>query len=99
MESTTIYEKILHENDLKDYQIRMVVNIFRDVEYLHLRKYFLSFDEGYVATREGVSFPLSIPIVKELLSGLLELLSKAEGTEEIDAYLASKKIDLISSNE
>ena len=45
-EAPEIYEKIISENEEATEQIRLTINTFREVEYLHLRKYYLDFD-GY----------------------------------------------------
>ena len=88
--SEPVFEKILFEHPDKGYQIRLVLNEFRDVEYLHLRKYFMSFDEGYVATKEGVSIPVSIQSVHTLLDGLIEIVAKVESLDSIQRHLAEK---------
>ena len=91
-----LYEKVIYQNDLKFYQLKLVLNEFRDKQYLHLRKYFLSFDEGYIASREGASMEASMANVFALLDGLLELVSKAEGDEAILRYFKDKISDLKS---
>ena len=35
------YEKVIHYDEAKETQVRLVVNEFRGIEYLHVRKYFL----------------------------------------------------------
>ena len=42
-----IYEKIIHYDEVKEVQVRLTINSFRGVEYLHLRKYYLDFEEAY----------------------------------------------------
>jgi hypothetical protein len=76
-----IYWKVIHETP--DKQIRLVINEFREVEYLHLREYYLDFDEIWQASNKGVSMPLSLENSKELFAGLLEILSLAESKELI----------------
>ncbi len=95
-ESPPLYEKVLYQNDLKHYQLRLVLNEFRDKQYLHLRKYFLSFEDDYVPTREGASMEASICNIYALLDGLLELVSSAEGIEGIEQHF-KEKIDGIRS--
>lgn len=82
-----LYEKIINENEEKGTQLRLVVNIFRDVEYLHLRKYFLSFDEGYLPSKEGASMPCTISNVFALLEGLTEICAKEESIDTAKKYL------------
>lgn len=93
-DSEVLYEKIIYENEPKAYQLRLVLNEFREKQYLHLRKYFLSFDEGYVPTKEGASMEASIQNIYALLDGLLELLSTAEGIDGIEEHFGSKISDL-----
>lgn len=89
-----LYEKIIYENEAKAYQLRLVLNEFRDKQYLHLRKYFLSFDEGFIPSSEGASMEASLANIYALLEGLLDLLSKAEGAAGIEEYFGSKISDL-----
>jgi hypothetical protein len=96
MDSEVLYEKIIHENEAKAFQLRLVLNEFRGVEYLHLRKYFLSFEDGYVPTREGASMEASIHNIYSLLDGLLELVASAEGIDGIEEHFSSKISDLKS---
>ena len=95
-ESQPLYEKVIYQNDLKFYQLKLVLNEFRDKQYLHLRKYFLSFDEGYIASREGASMEASMANIFALLDGLLELVSGAEGDEAIERYFKDKISNLKS---
>ena len=42
-EAPEIYEKIISETEDGTEQIRLTINTFRGIEYLHLRKYYLDF--------------------------------------------------------
>lgn len=79
--SDEIYWRIIHETP--DKQIRLVVNEFKEVEYLHLREYYMDFDEAWLPSNKGVSMPLTLENSRELLAGLLEILSLAESKELI----------------
>lgn len=94
--SETLYEKIIHENEEKAFQLRLVLNEFREKHYLHLRKYFLSFEGEWVPTKEGASMEASIHNIYALLDGLLELISSAEGIDGIEEHFSSKISDLKS---
>lgn len=96
MDSEILFEKIIYENEAKAYQLRLVLNEFRDKQYLHLRKYFLSFDDGYIPTKEGASMEASIQNIYALLDGLLELVAGAEGVDGIEEHFSSKISDLKS---
>lgn len=82
MDENEEYSRIIHKKgDLE--QIRLTINRFRGVEYLHLRKYFLDFDEEWKPTKDGISMPLEIENSKEMFIGLVEILSLAESKEII----------------
>jgi hypothetical protein len=79
MDSNILYERLIEENIEKGFQVKLVVNDFRDVTYIQLRKYFLTYEGEWQASREGVSIPASIENIHSLLYGLLDICSKAEG--------------------
>lgn len=93
-DSELLYEKIIYENEDKGYQLRLVVNEFRGVQYIHLRKYFLSFDDGFIPTKEGASMAASIQNVYSLLDGLIEICSKEESISAVSEHFAQKIKDL-----
>ena len=76
LSAPTKYERVINEKDTE--QLRLVINTFRGVEYLSLRKYYLDFDEEWLPSKEGVSMPIDIENVQELFTGLVEILSLAE---------------------
>ena len=98
-ESEILYEKIISEDEAKGLQLRLVVNVFRDVQYIHIRKYFLSFEDGYVPSKEGISIPASIQNIFALLDGLMEICSYEENLDLISKYFSDKIIDLKKSSE
>tara|TARA_Y100001937_G_scaffold36506_1_gene52308 strand:+ start:353 stop:649 length:297 start_codon:yes stop_codon:yes gene_type:complete len=78
----SIYERVINEKD--NLQIRLVINTFRGVEYLSLRKYYLDFDEEWLPSKEGISIPLDLDNTQELFTGLVEILSLAESKSIIE---------------
>lgn len=92
MDSNILYEKLIEENMDKGFQVKLVVNDFRETTYIQLRKYFLSYEGEWVASREGVSIPASLENIYSLLDGLLDICAKAEG-EEIVRHYALKVLD------
>ena len=86
MDSNILYDKLIEENMDKGYQVRLVVNEFREVIYFQLRKYFLSYEGKWIPSREGISVPASIENIKSVVDGLLDICAKAEGTEVIEHY-------------
>lgn len=94
-----MYEKVIFENLEKGFQYRLTINEFREVEYLHVRKYFLSYEGDWVPTKEGASIPASIHNTYALLDGLLEICSKAESSDAVATYLSKKISELQSATE
>jgi hypothetical protein len=90
MDSDTLYEKLIYENEPKAYQLRLVVNEFRDVQYVHIRKYFLTYEGDYQASREGISMEASMHNIFSLLDGLVEICSNEESKEIFNKYLTDK---------
>jgi hypothetical protein len=86
-----LYSKVIYEDDAKDLQWRLTVSEFRGIQYLHIRKYFLTFEGDYGPTHEGASFPLTIDSTYRLFTGLYELLSEAEAKELKEKLLAIDK--------
>ena len=85
-----LYEKIISENLDKGYQLRLVVSEFRDVQYVHLRKYFLSYDGVFVPTKEGASMPATISSIYALLDGLIEICSYEESVDSISKHFQDR---------
>lgn len=92
----TLYEKIIYENLDKGYQYRLAVTEFREKEYLHLRKYFLSYEGEFIPSKEGSSIECSINNTYAILDGLLEIVSNSEGLDVLLEHLSSKINDLKS---
>ena len=86
MDENILYSKIIDENMDKGFQVRLAVNDFRDVTYIQLRKFFLSYEGEWVPSREGVSIPASTENIYALLDGLFDICSQAEGEEIIRHY-------------
>jgi hypothetical protein len=88
MDDNIHYHKLIEENMDKGFQVRLVVNEFRDIEYIQLRKYFLTYEGDWQASREGISIPASTENIYALLDGLLDICSRAEGEDVIRHYAA-----------
>ena len=85
------YSRIVHYNEEKQEQIRLTINSFRGIEYLHLRKYYFDFNEEWKPTPDGIAMPLDFDNSRELFSGLVEILSLAESKSVIEEHF----LDLI----
>lgn len=81
-----VYSKLIAENLEKGFQIRLVVNEFREETYIQFRKYFLSYEGEWLPSREGVSTVITFDTVYAMLDGLLDILSQSEGDEIITRY-------------
>jgi len=76
LNAPSIYEKVIQETETE--QVRLVINTFRGVEYLSLRKYYLDFSEEWLPSKEGISIPIDFDNSRNLFQGLVEILSLAE---------------------
>ena len=83
MEENEPYYRIISVKD--DSQIRLTINTFRGVDYISIREYYMDFDEEWQPTRKGITLPLTIPITRELFSGLVEIMSLAEAKSILEA--------------
>ena len=83
-----IYEKIIHYDEVKEVQIRLTINSFRGVEYLHLRKYYLDFEEEWKPSSEGIAMPLDFDNSRNMFEGLTEIISLAESKEIIEEHFS-----------
>jgi hypothetical protein len=81
-----VYEKIIHYDEVKETQIRLTVSSFRGIEYLHVRKYYLGFDEEWLPSADGIAMELDFDNSRELFSGLVEILSLAESKEILEEH-------------
>jgi hypothetical protein len=86
MDDNIHFNKIIEENMDKGFQVRLVINEFRDIEYIQLRKYFLTYEGDWQASREGISIPASMENIYALLDGLLDVCARAEGEDVIRHY-------------
>lgn len=95
MSDDVLYEKVISQNDEKGSQLRLVVNTFRDVEYLHLRKYFLSYEGEWLPTKEGASMPATIQSIYALLDGLIEICAAEESIDAVNQHFQERLEKLI----
>lgn len=80
-----VYSKIIKENEFS--QVRLVINEFKGQEYLHLREYYLDFEEEWKPSGfAGISIPLELETSKELFIGLSEIISLAESKQVLEEF-------------
>ena len=85
-EAPPMYERIIHYNEEKEIQVRLTVSTFRGIEYLHLRKYYLAFDEEWMPSSEGIAIEIDFDNSRELFAGLVEILSLAESKDILEEH-------------
>ena len=90
MDSEVEYEKTIYENLEKGYQLRLVVNEFRGIQYLHIRKYFLTYEGDFMPSKEGISMAASLQNIFSLLDGMIEISSKSESLDSIITHFEDK---------
>ena len=88
------YSRVIHYDEIKEVQVRLTINTFRGIEYLHLRKYYLDFDEEWQPTPEGIAMPLDLTNSSELFMGLTEILSLAESKSTVEEHFSELINDL-----
>ena len=84
--SPSVYEKEIHFNEARHEKVFLMINTFRDTEYLHLRKYYQDFDEEWKPTREGVAIPIDFDNTKALFEALVEILSISEVKDVLETH-------------
>ena len=83
-EAPEMYEKVISENEKGTEQVKLTINTFYDTEYLHLRKYYMDFEEEWQPTPKGVALPLDFNNSRELFRALTEIISLAESRQIIE---------------
>ncbi len=96
-ESPDVYEKLVYENLDKFYQLRLTANEFRGKYYVHVRKYFQTYEGTFQASKEGISMEASMHNILSLLDGLMELVSKEESVELINKHFSERLLELNKS--
>lgn len=86
MEDRDIFNRIISENDDGTTQVRVGINIFRDIEYLYVREFYLGFDEEWYPTNKGISIAADLTNCKEMFVAMAEVISLAESREVIEEY-------------
>lgn len=81
-----VYERAIWQDEQGFTQVRLTVNEFRGIEYLHVRKYFLNFEGDFQASNDGVAIPLEVESTRELFKAVAEVISLAEAREFIEEF-------------
>jgi len=86
------YSKIIVNEPYR--QVRLTINEFREEEYLHLREYYLDFEEEWKPTDKGIAIPLELETSKELFIAFSEIISLAESKEVLEHFFGETIRDL-----
>jgi hypothetical protein len=86
------YSKIIVSDEHR--QVRLTVNEFRGEEYLHLREYYLDFEEEWKPTDKGIAIPLELETSKELFIAFSEIVSLAESKEVLEHFFGEIICDI-----
>ena len=78
-----IYSKVIHEEPHRE--VRLTINEFNGIEYLHLRESYQDFDEEWKHGNKGIGIPLDMENSKQLFIPT-ELDEKITLTEVMKAY-------------
>lgn len=79
-----VYSRVILSEEHR--QVRLAINEFREREYLHLREYYLTFEEEWMPSNKGISIPLEVESSKELFIALSEILSLAENEQVLEEF-------------
>ena len=82
LDAPAIYEKMIQETEHE--QVKLVINTFRGVEYISIRKYYLDFDEEFKPSNQGITIPIDMENTRNLFQGLVEILCLAESKAIIE---------------
>jgi hypothetical protein len=85
-EAPELYEKVISENEEGTEQVKLTINTFYDVEYMHLRKYYLDFDGDFKPSKDGIAMKLDFNNSRGLFEGLVEILSLAESKSILETH-------------
>lgn len=86
-DTSPLYQRLIYENTDKFYRLYLTVSEFRDKYYLHIRKYFLSYEGEYIPSKEGISLELGIDNISQLLLGLIEISARAEVLDAVQQVM------------
>ena len=85
-EAPEVYQKVISQSKDGAEQIKLTINEFRGVEYLHIRKYYLDFEGDFKPSDKGVHMVLNFENSRSLFEGLVEIISLAEAKEILETH-------------
>jgi hypothetical protein len=87
VDDTVVLDKVISEDLEKFEQVKLVVSEFRGKQYLHLRKYYLTYESEWMPTKDGVCIEICISNIVHLFEGLVELLAESDVLQIVLANL------------
>lgn len=84
------YEKIIYEDAEKGKQLRIVLSEFRNIEYLHVRVYYVNMDGEWLPTKEGVAIPANISNMYAILDAMIDIVANKEGEDALENHMNKK---------
>jgi hypothetical protein len=91
-----MYDKLIYETE--EFQLRVTVNVFNDVEYFHFRKYYMDFEGIWVPSKDGLSMPLDLDNITQLFIAILEILSLGESKNAIQKHFSELLKDIYTQD-
>jgi hypothetical protein len=89
--------RVVFENEVKGFQLRLTVSEFRGQYYMGLRKWYVDIDDDWLPTRQGFSWPYDLNTTSDFFCALTEIVSEAQVLHEVAAklgYLESFELKL-----
>lgn len=81
-------EIVIHEEEEKGYRIVLSLSEFKEIFYIHLRRYYRDLDGEFIPSKEGIALPMEFNNIVRLAEGVLSVLAKAERIDLIKNILS-----------
>lgn len=94
MDDEVEFSAIITHDTEKHEQYRLQVKHFRGKEWLHFRRYYLTFEGDWAPTRDGISLPMEMSTTTNLFKALVQIISVSESRDVLSLYLADILRDL-----
>jgi len=68
-------EKLIFSKEIDDQLLKIEVTKFKDIDYIHFRWWYKTFDEEYLPSDKGISIPMNLESIKVIMQELSTLMS------------------------
>ena len=75
--------RVVFENELRGFQIRLTVSEFRGKYYIGLRKWYADMYDDWFPTKQGFSWEYNLESTSALFEGLTSILSESEVLHDV----------------